>query len=130
LLFSGIAFADQGAGNGVKANINDLMGQNLEDLLNMPIESAALKATTQKLLPEISTLLLPMNRQYGATSIADALDKMVPGINIAMYPNFNELVTVRGIATDSNLKTELLSDGLDIGTIPSTVLPAEILTLL
>ena len=116
LLLSGIAFADQGADNGVKANINDLMGQNLEDLLNMPIESAALKATTQKTSPG-NQYVITSNEidNMGASSIADALDKMVPGINIAMYPNFNELVTVRGIATDSNLKTELLNDGLDIG---------------
>jgi len=97
-------------------NAADLMNQNLEDLLNMPVTSATLKTTTQKVSPGNPYIITSDEMdKMGVISIADALDKMVPGINIAMYPNFNELVTVRGIATDSNLKTMLLTDGLDIG---------------
>jgi outer membrane receptor protein involved in Fe transport len=101
----------------VKAGgIENLMGQSFMDLLNMPVVSSTLKPTTQKISPGNPYVITSEQMdKLGAISIADALDKMVPGVNISFFPNFNELVGVRGLVTDSNLKTLYMSDSLDIG---------------
>jgi len=116
-----VVLADRNEDNQNKLALEKLWNQDIKDILNPPVVSSTFGTTTQKLSPGNPYVITydEMNKM-GAISVADAIDRMVPGMNIFMNPNYNESISVRGFVTDTMSITSYMDNGLDIADHNST----------
>ena len=94
-----------------------LLDLSLEELVNVSLTSSGLFAMDWDKSPGIYYVADKEKLDtYGIRSIGEYLDRMIPGVSTATHGNQGTLVGVRGILTDTNSKTLLLRDNLNLNT--------------
>ena len=94
-----------------------LLNLSMDELMTVPIESSGLFAMNWDKAPGINYAAdTDLFEKYSYRSIGEYLQKGVPGIHTATHGNQGTIIGVRGILLDTNSKTILLRDNLNINT--------------
>jgi outer membrane receptor protein involved in Fe transport len=92
-----------------------LLDLSLEELVNVSLTSSGLFVMDWDKSPGIYYVADKEKLDtYGIRSIGEYLDRMIPGVSTATHGNQGTTIGVRGILTDTNSKTLLLRDNLNL----------------
>lgn len=94
-----------------------LLGLSFDELAKEPVLSSGLFATDWSQAPGIYYSISKTNfDKFGFRSIGEYLSRVVPGIHTGLHGNQGTLLGVRGIMVDTNAKTLLLRDNINMNT--------------
>ncbi|VAW34007.1 hypothetical protein MNBD_DELTA03-1457, partial [hydrothermal vent metagenome] len=92
-----------------------LLGLSMAELARLPIQSSGLFPMSRSEAPGSHYVVdIEQLRRMGIRSIAEYIDRQVPGMSTATHGNQGTIIGVRGMLIDNNSKTIMLRDNVNI----------------
>ncbi len=92
-----------------------LLGLSMAELARLPIQSSGLFPMSRSQAPGSHYVVeIEQLRRMGIRSIAEYIDRQVPGMSTATHGNQGTIIGVRGMLIDNNSKTIMLRDNVNI----------------